>query len=780
MRFPENFVYSGPRYTTFEDHVPAPLFRREFTLDAVPDTARLLIGAAGFYRLFVNGTEITKGALAPYISNPDDIVYYDSYDAAPLLREGENAIGVILGNGMQDPTGGQVWSFQTARFRGAPRFALSLDLPGGPLESGTDWKTAPSAVLFDDIRCGMFYDQRLEHPGWNAPGYDDSGWADALVCERPRGERRLCGADNIVVTKTLPGKRLGKAGITPGYSPIRPVADQKVMFPADNGEGELFDFGVNTAGTVTLRMNGRPGQKIQLQFGEILDGDGNLDYRNISFYPDGYSQRDIYFCAGGPVEFTPFFTYHGARYCLVMGLDEDQKDGVSLEFAVMNSDIDSGRGDFECSDETANAIFRAARVSDLANFYYFPTDCPHREKNGWTGDASVSAEHMLMQYSCEESLREWMRSLYAQQDRQGRIADIAPSPDWGRSVDAPAWENVIVSLPYHIYRYAGRRDIAEEASDALFRYIDRLERSRTADGIIEYGRGDWVPVGRGPDDHPSPTRVTSTLISVDSCKRAAAIFDLLGQTSRRDYALSLYREFLRDARRELVMPDGATVLGRCQTSQAAGLYFGLFDGNDAEAFRVLLRLIDEKDGTFDCGMIGLRVIFRVLGDHGRTDKAWEMIMNRSFPGYANLIERGATSLWESFMPDINATGSFNHHFLGDVSAFFMSYIAGIRVNPRFTDPTRIDVMPCFIDSLTRASAKFSSPLAGAQVRWERSGADVVLDVKTEDGAHGSVLAPDGYFFKDTEGGRFNNNENGKTVLPLKTREYRFMRYNGKH
>ena len=165
MEFPESFIYAGPAFSAPEQPVPAPYFRRQFRLERVPEQAELLICGIGFYELYVNGQRITRGHLAPYISSPDVAVYYDSYDITPLLKIGENVLGVWLGNGFQNNPGGYVWDFDKARFRGAPRFALRLDECSGEkrqaiLESDKAFLTAPSPLLSDDYRVGETYDAR--------------------------------------------------------------------------------------------------------------------------------------------------------------------------------------------------------------------------------------------------------------------------------------------------------------------------------------------------------------------------------------------------------------------------------------------------------------------------------------------------------------------------------------------------------------------------------------------------------------------------------------------
>ncbi len=368
----KRFIKATDTYCSFEAYVNAPYLRRSFKLDFEPESASLSICGLGFYRLFLNGTEITKGALAPYISNPDDYCYYDVYDVSEHLQAGENVIGILLGNGFMNPFGGAIWDFDKAEWLGAPRVALELTAQGEGkefmLEADERFKVHSSPILFDELRMGEQYDANLEIPGWNLPGFDDRGWKNAILAQAPRGVLKECEAEPILVQKR-----------------IKPVSVTKCE------DGYLYDFGENIAGLTELHIVADPGQKIVLWHGEILK-DGRFYNGNIIFprpgyeYYKEYNQKTVYIAKGGEKEVhIPSFTYYGFWYVLVQGLKEEQAGEELLTCLVMNSDL-RHIGGFSCSDETANTLFEMAQRSDLANFYYFPTDCPHREcVSGYAG-----------------------------------------------------------------------------------------------------------------------------------------------------------------------------------------------------------------------------------------------------------------------------------------------------------------------------------------------------------------------------------------------------------
>ena len=297
-----HFICAGLDRGTLEAPIPAPLFRREFSVRRSLTGALLRFCGLGFYRLYINETDITKGELAPYISNTDDCVYVDEYDLLPYLREGENVLGAILGNGMQNALGAPIWELDKAAFQSAPRlaFELTLSYADGTRETisaGPEVRTHPSALLFNDLWCGERYDARLETPGWNAVELpeNDAQWTAAVHAAAPRGDQR--------VSRAVPIK------IAQRRSPVQ-------ITPVEGGY--LYDFGLNDAGVCELRIrNARPGQKVRLTHGEYWTGE-KLNNSKILFVPEEIGQVDEYICKGAAEEvWRPRFSYYGFKFVIV-------------------------------------------------------------------------------------------------------------------------------------------------------------------------------------------------------------------------------------------------------------------------------------------------------------------------------------------------------------------------------------------------------------------------------------------------------------------------------
>ncbi|MBE6547188.1 MAG: hypothetical protein E7668_07135, partial [Ruminococcaceae bacterium] len=392
---------------------------------------------------------------------------------------------------------------------------------------------------------------------------------------------------------------------------------------------------------------------------------------------------------------------------------EEQATTDLLTYLVMSSDIKT-IGGFTCSDERVNTLCDMVINADRSNIFYFPTDCPHREKNGWTGDASLSADHMVLLYDLERSWRVWLDNIRKTQDEAGAIAEIVPTAGWGMGKNGPAWHSVLFNLPYMLYKFRDNTEVIRENAHAMLGYLSYVFSQRATDGTVAIGLGDWCPVGKSRPD--APRVLTDSVMVMDIAQKAAEMFHAIGYTHEAAYAEGIYREMRETVRRELIDFETMTVKGNCQTSQCFPLYYGVFEADEEQkAFDRLIELIEEKNNTFDCGFLGLHVLFHVLSRFGRADLAYKLIMNRDFPGYGYLIEVGETALIEHFMPDPSECGSHNHHFLGDIIRWFTFNIAGMEI----LDSKTVRVAPADIEGIDWAEAWYELPSGRVTVCWTK-------------------------------------------------------------
>ncbi len=763
MKFSSDFISASKEYSTFHKFIPAPYFRREFEM-SIPECAEVTICGLGFYELFVNGERITKGRLSPYISNPDHILYYDNYDLIPYLREGKNVIGILLGNGNLNAVGGRAWELDIARFRSAPKFALAFEAAykdGSKTEftARDSFKWAESPILFDDMRIGEFYDARCEKDGWCQVGYDDSDWLDPIDAETPRGDCRLCDALPI-----LPIREVSPISIKPNmgisakddyHNPIifSMFTDEEYFhIPEDENPegGYLYDFGINSAGVIRLNIkNAKPGQKICMQFAEKICDDGGLDLRDLRMYPPRFNEKIIYTCKGGDEVYTPEFCYFGFRYVLIKGITEEQATPELLTYVVMNTALKSVGG-FSCSDEVTNKIWEAGANSNTANFYHYPTDCPHRERLGWTNDSSSSAEHILLTLDAEVNYREWMRNIRKAMTEEGAIPGIIPTTVWGYDRHSgPIFDRVIVYIPYYVWLYRGDIEILRENATAIFRNLNSIANNRSEFGMANKGYGDWMPAGRdGTQMYLVDREFVITAVSIDMCKKAAKIFEVLGMDVQKNFAMNLYNE-LRAAARNHINKATMTVKSRCQTGQAIAIAYDIFDeAEKPKAFEQLVKIVEADREFITCGMIGLRVIFNVLAEYGRCDLAYKMITRPEFPSYGNWIKNGATTLWEGFLPAEGKQFSQNHHFHGHIMAWFVKHLVGININPFEKSEKDVLFAPKFIDALDHAEAFHDTALGRVSAKWFRDGEDIVYTLSIPEGMNGEMEIELGWKFDD--------------------------------
>ncbi len=736
MVFSDKFICMTEEFSSYDKFVPSPYFRKEFKLNDSVASLNITICGLGFYRLWINGKEITKGLIAPYVSNPDDIIYYDNYDLSCYVAAGENVIGIQLGNGMLNNPGGEIWDFEKASYRRSPCLAFTVEgtIKGGEkifFEADESVLCTASPLYFDDYRSGERYDATKEIKDWNLPGADTAGWQHGKATASPKGIKRLCRIQSVKPTgEVLTPVSIRKGKIADDYRIHQKMAHIVPQEKSGMTEGYIYDFGINKAGVPLLKIKGKKGQRIELQFGEFLDNNGDLTYRNINFYPQEYSQRDVFICSGEADSFMPNFTYHGARYCIVTGISEDQATNDLLSFIVCNSEL-KNTASFFCSDHIANKLFSMCQVSDLANFYYFPTDCPHREKNGWTGDIALSCEHMLMMYDCELSFSEWMVNVRASQPADGQLCSIIPTTGWGFG-NGPSWDAFVSCVPYYTYLYKNDYDILKDNSDAIYKYILWASGTRNEKGLVKHGLGDWCPVG-GNDNVKASKEFTSNVNFLDTLKKSAFIFDILGETEKKAYIEQLYDELKNCIRKEFIDSEKCIADTNCQTSQAWAIYFDVFNENEKDrAFNNLIEIIHKNNDFIDFGILGARVIFHLLSDYGYGELAYKMITRSEWPSYGYFIEQGLTALPESFFRDFEDCDSLNHHFFGDIANWFISKVAGIRYNPAGTDHKKVVIKPDFISCLSSAAASLDTPYGVVSVKWERSDNGIQITVNSDD------------------------------------------------
>lgn len=730
----------------------APLFRRTVLIDKAIQSARIYICGLGYYELYINGKKIGDEVLAPAFTRYDETVLYQTHDVTEELAEGKNAIGVILGNGWYNCFTEEVWDFKQAPWRAMPKLLLQLHIKFSDgtetvVVSDGNWRTNTGPIIFNALRNGEFYDARLEREGWNLSDYDDSDWKDVIIVPGPGGVLRSQQMTPIKITKTIEPVSLTQ--VRPGVW--------------------VYDLGQNISGWAQLIVSGPKGTTITLKYAEKVGKDGDIDDSNIRTYvKSGEFQTDKFTLKGEGTEiWEPRFTYHGFQYVQVTGFP-GTPTLENLRGRVVHTAF-SRRGEFSCSNTLLNTMQRCSDWSTLGNYHGIPTDCPHREKNGWTGDAHLSAEQTLLNFDPATAYRKWMIDFRDVQRPSGQLPGIVPTGGWGYNWGSgPAWDSAAILIPWYLYVYCGDVEILKEHYDCMKKYVDFLGTMAT-EHIVTFGLGDWCPPVGDAGDHKCPTAVTSTAYYYVDTVILATVAKLLGKDADAAKYGELAKKIREAFRKEFMDTETGDVTGNCQTSVACAIYQGLVDSEETSRFASSLAgYVNEANNHIDCGILGTKYVMHALTQVGRADLAYEIATKTTFPSWGHWIEQGATTFWESW----GGYASRNHHMFSDVSAWFYKGLAGINPDPENPGFKHIIIHPNIVGDLDWVDAWHRSMYGVIASSWKIEGNFLRMKVKIPANCTATVYLPT----NSSE----NVRENGKPlamqlgIRDIKTRDDRVV------
>ena len=730
----------------------SPAFAKAFTVKKPVASAVLHVTGVGFYEAALNGKKIGKKVLDPAPTAFDRRVLYSTYRLDGDLRQGANELRLLVGHGWYDMRAVATWNFETAPWRDFPRAIAQLEIvyTDGTRETvATDgtWWQVKSPVGHDDI----FEGEVLGARDLRGPDLDREA---VFAAEVPGPAGRLV------------------AEAQPGAEVVREIPAKRIV-PFDGGY--VLDFGENVAGWVRLTVRGqRKGDVVSVRYDERVNADGTPaapsardglsgaraaagEARRIDEHfhytashrvcaADAAFQTDRLVCSGADAETCePRFVYHGFRYAAVKGLRRPPKseDAVACVVRTAFPVI----GSFDCSDATLNALMRMAERAYCANFADgVPTDCPHREKNGWTADAGIASE--LAQYLFENTAgyEKWLRDILDAQLPDGNLPGIVPTSGWGYHWgNGPDWDGALPVTAWNLWAYRGDRRILDEIYPALVRYLAYTAAKADADGLVKHGLGDWVPVNRA---HAPSVAFTSSCYYHQAQRIAAEIAALrwLAADAAKWNAGAAKTRAGLNAR---FYKGGGVYDNGGQTAQAFALAHGL--APEAERPSVEARLVaavEKADGHLDVGLHGTKQVFRALSRMGRTDLAFRLLTNPTAPSMAEWIRKGGTTLWE----DWTGGSSLNHIMFGDFAGWAYQYLAGIRLAeaPRSTSAVTVPtapafrelvVEPVFLKELDHLSASTVTPYGKASVAWRRTGASVAVEIGIPPGASAEIRLP---------------------------------------
>jgi len=720
---------------------PAPLLRRQFTLDKPVADARLYITGLAYYDAELNNRRVGTQVLDPGFTDYDDTVLYATHDVTRLLSRGANEIKVTLGRGFYGLTTPNVWNWHRAPWHGEPRLLAQLVVthPDGSrttLGSDADWQVADSPTVSDSIYAGETYDAR-QQPVWHV----------ATVLDPPKGTLRAQQHEPIEIAET--------------------VAPVSIAALPDGSH--VADMGRTMAGWTKLTVTAPAGTLISLQHGERLNPDGSVMGANQ--HVPGRHQLDEYICAGtGREVWEPRFSYKGFRYVQVRGLPRAPKPSELLGRVVHSAVPDTGT--FHCDEPFFEQLERAMRRTVRNNLHGIPTDTPMFEKNGWTGDAQLGTPIMAYALGMQRFLTKWLGDLADSQNAAGQLPVIVPSGGWGyqQLAPSPEWTTVYPFVLREMYRVYGDDRVAAEHWPLLVRYLD-WEVGRLQNGLAITALGDWLPPGYDGGIPPEDTRLTATAYLHRGLTAAAELGDLLGHGD----AATRYRQVaagLKDALNSTFLRDGAYRTDKDpdyrQTSNAVPLAFGLVPDDAVPAVvDSLVADIRTRGNHLNTGALGTSVLLPVLTAHGHADVAHAVATQRTYPSWGYWLDEGADTMWEMWPLE---SRSRDHYFLGTVVQWLYENVAGLR--PGDGGYERFVVRPDARVGVTRASTSIETVRGRAAVEWKQAGRTLTLTVEVPFGATAEVHAPGRP--KAPKGARFLRTEPGFTVYEVPRGRWTFV------
>ncbi len=753
---------------------PCPHLRREFVLGRPAARARLYVTALGMYECTLNGRAVGDDVFSPGWTDFHKRVRYRVYDVTDLLRQGPNVLGAILGDGFYC---GHLEKRSRQLYGDRPKLLAQLEITAEDGSSQTivsdgAWKVGYGPLLESDLIMGECYDARLEMPGWDRSGFDDSAWQAAREF-----------ADE------------GAAVVAMGGPPVRRMAELRPAGPPRRTARGLwiYDLGQNMVGRVRLRVAAKPGATIRLRFAEMLDADGELYTANLRTA----RATDYYTCrGGGPEEWESRFTFHGFRYVELDGLaGEPGRDAVTG--IVLHSDTPAA-GEFTCSDSLLNQLQHNIVWGQKGNFLDVPTDCPQRdERLGWMGDAQVFARTAAFNMDVCGFFAKWLQDIRDAQNADGSVPCLVPNSHLGGAWPdgGPAWSDATVICAWTMYLCYGDAGILEEHYDSLARYMAYLEASsrdglRAFEGSAVRGFGDWLALdGSGGCEGATPKDLIGTAFLAHSARLMVRIAQALGRgDDARRYEAIADRTCLA-FQRNFITPAGR-VVGQTQTAYVLALHFGLIPDRLRPA--VVDSLVDDirrRGMHLATGFVGTPYLLSVLSANGRTDVAYALLHQTSCPSWLYAVTQGATTIWERWdgwtsdkgfqSPGMN---SFNHYAFGAVGEWLYATAAGIDADPDRPGYCHVILRPRPGGLLTHAAAALAGPYGRIESRWRlddgRFEWNVAVPPNSVATAH--VPAADGAEVMEgdgpaeaAEGVKFLRVEDGARVYALGSGRYRF-------
>ena len=706
---------------------PLPIFRRQFTVPAGLQRAIIFICGLGQYELSANGTKVGNAVLAPGWSMYPKTCLYDSLDITSYLTNGDNALGVMLGNGMYNVPSTANYSKFTGSF-GPPKLIAQIYLfytNGTSQIIGTDgnWLTSPGPITYSHVYGGEYYDARLLPAGWSQPDINTSAWSAAALTTGPGGVLRgqTHAAPPIVVTQTL--------------NPVGTTTFSSSSF--------VYDLGQNASILASLSAHGPAGSTISIEPAELVNANGTIN-RNSAGGGTAYWQ---YTLAGtGEESWTSRFFYHGCRYVQVTLMPASGSSQLptldSFSGQVIQSSVASV-GNFACSSTLFNNTRNITRWAQRNNLASIITDCPTRERLGWLEQCNLHGPSLRYEFDCGLMAAKNLQDMTDSQLSSGLVPDIAPEVTVfsGGFRDSPEWGSSSIIVPWQHYLYTGDDSLLRTYYSTMTNYFAYLQ-NQSAGNFLNYpnGLGDWYDIGPNAPGYSQDTPISLTADAY-YCQDAQILAQAaaeLGYASDASRFGALATNIGTAFNNTYYSAANGYYATGSQTAQALPLYLGIVaPANQSNVLASLVANISAVGLT--SGEIGHRYLLRALTDNGRPDVVYTLHSATNGPGYSDILSAGATSLTEAW--DANSGDSQDHFMLGHITEWFYHDLAGIQLDPSTPGFKHVLIKPSFINGITSASASYNSVRGNIVSSWSVTNGLATLNVTIPVGATGSIYLP---------------------------------------
>ena len=681
-------------------------FRKAFAVSKKIIRARAYFSGLGIGELYLNGERVGDALLEPAQTDYEKRVLYAAYDVTEQLRGGENAVGVMLGDGWYHQN--RVWADGSFSY-GDCRMLLEIHIwyADGTVDkvlSDESFLCAYSPVTLNNIYGGETYDARLEQDGWNLPGFQaDEEWQPAVVLPAPGG-RLTCSL--------MPPVRKTRRVLPVGVRNHHKDAEDQVY---------VFDMGENFAGFVRLHMPYSPaGTEYVLRFAEDVDELGGLLYTSTGIVHTLVMQQDRYISRGRPEGecWEPRFTYHGFRYVEVTGLYARQVPDGFLEGFAVNTDL-ADAGAFSCSDERLNKLERLTRRTILSNYHGIPEDCPVRERCGWLGDAQLVSEAAMCHFDMAASYEKYLEDIRTSKEIFGTWKMIAP----GKRVchrATPLWSSAQIILPWNLYLYYGDVRVLQRYYDDMKELIRHYVEDECVNYILHFGLGDWCPPG---GNYHNPHRVPIEVSSTAELYRCTTLMIKVAERLGKEEDAASFRETaacIREAFSMHYYDEGRHSYGT-QGADGAALAFGLCPPEDTAlvAQDALRLLYEECGGGMATGIWGNKYLIPAMTEQGYGDDMLAMLFNEGKTSFATMFRDGAASIWEccETPPKTGGVTSLNHPMQAAFTSWLYTHLLGIAPQEEAPGFRRFTVRPYVLGGMKRAQGHRDTPYGRIEAAW---------------------------------------------------------------